>query len=106
MKFYDIEFLKSQAGLSDYLRYIFIFGSLVVLVIVFAIYIKHRIKTKYRDLSIILLLFIILEIGIQYSNYQINQLSILNLHRWLDSLKESLKMKERIKIIFLLIPHN
>lgn len=60
MKFYDIEFLKSQAGLSDYLRYIFIFGSLVVLVIVFAIYIKHRIKTKYRDLSIILLLFIIL----------------------------------------------
>ena len=53
MKFYDIEFLKSQAGLSDYLRYIFIFGSLVVLVIVFAIYIKHRIKTKYRDLSII-----------------------------------------------------
>ncbi|MDU0403575.1 hypothetical protein KF7HA_01943 [Lactococcus lactis] len=56
MKFYDIEFLKSQAGLSDYLRYIFIFGSLVVLVIVFAIYIKHRIKTKYRDL---ILLFII-----------------------------------------------
>ncbi|WP_416448973.1 Asp23/Gls24 family envelope stress response protein [Lactococcus lactis] len=40
MKFYDIEFLKSQAGLSDYLRYIFIFGSLVVLVIVFAIDIK------------------------------------------------------------------
>ncbi|MDN6389979.1 MAG: DUF3290 domain-containing protein, partial [Lactococcus lactis] len=38
MKFYDIEFLKSQAGLSDCLRYIFIFGSLVVLVIVFAIY--------------------------------------------------------------------
>ena len=84
MKFYDIEFLKSQAGLSDYLRYIFIFGSLVVLVIVFAIYIKHRIKTKYRDLSIIL----------------------LNLHRWLDLLKESLKTKERIKIIFLLIPRN
>ena len=52
MKFYDIEFLKSQAGLSDYLRYIFIFGSLVVLVIVFAIYIKHRIKTKYRYFKI------------------------------------------------------
>lgn len=106
MKFYDIEFLKSQAGLSDYLRYIFIFGSLVVLVIVFAIYIKHRIKTKYRDLSIILLLFIILEIGIQYSNYQINQSKHTQSSQMVDLLKESLKTKERIKIIFLLIPRN
>lgn len=54
MKFYDIEFLKSQAGLSDYLRYIFIFGSLVVLVIVFAIYIKHRIK---RNIEILVLFY-------------------------------------------------
>ena len=69
MNFYDIEFLKSQSGINDYIRYIFIFASLTVLVIIFSIYIRHKIKTKYRDLSIILLLFIILELGIQYSNY-------------------------------------
>ncbi|WP_251713083.1 DUF3290 domain-containing protein [Lactococcus ileimucosae] len=70
MNFYDIEFLKSQSGINDYIRYIFIFASLTVLVIIFSIYIRHKIKTKYRDLSIILLLFIILELGIQYSNYR------------------------------------
>ena len=69
MNFYDIEFLKSQSVINDYIRYIFIFASLTVLVIIFSIYIRHKIKTKYRDLSIILLLFIILELGIQYSNY-------------------------------------
>lgn len=55
MKFYDIEFLKSQAGLSDYLRYIFIFGSLVVLVIVFAIYILS-IELK-RNIEILVLFY-------------------------------------------------
>ncbi len=53
MNFYDIGFLKTQAGLTDYLWYIFIFSSLILLVVVFSLYLKHRIKTKYRDLSLI-----------------------------------------------------
>ncbi|PEN16448.1 hypothetical protein CRM88_13925, partial [Lactococcus lactis] len=40
-------------------QYIVIFLCLVVLVIIFAIYINHRIISKYRDLIIILFLFII-----------------------------------------------
>lgn len=47
MNFYDIGFLKTQAGLTDYLWYIFIFGSLILLIVVFSLYLKHRIKTKY-----------------------------------------------------------
>lgn len=73
MNFYDIGFLKIQAGLTDYLWYIFIFGSLILLIVVFSLYLKHRIKTKYRDLSLIFFLFLILSLGIQYSNYQVNQ---------------------------------
>ena len=73
MNFYDIGFLKAQAGLTDYLWYIFIFGSLILLIVVFSLYLKHRIKTKYRDLSFIFFLFLILSLGIQYSNYQVNQ---------------------------------
>ncbi|MFK4962669.1 DUF3290 domain-containing protein [Lactococcus formosensis subsp. bovis] len=72
MNFYDISFLKTQAGLTDYLWYIFIFGSLILLIVVFSLYLKHRIKTKYRDLSLIFFLFLILSLGIQYSNYQVN----------------------------------
>ncbi|WP_308004893.1 DUF3290 domain-containing protein, partial [uncultured Lactococcus sp.] len=53
--------------------YIFIFGSLILLIVVFSLYLKHRIKTKYRDLSLIFFLFLILSLGIQYSNYQVNQ---------------------------------
>ncbi|WP_285012227.1 DUF3290 domain-containing protein [Lactococcus formosensis] len=73
MNFYDISFLKTQAGLTDYLWYVFIFGSLILLIVVFSLYLKHRIKTKYRDLSLIFFLFLILSLGIQYSNYQVNQ---------------------------------
>lgn len=73
MNFYDISFLKTQAGLTDYLWYIFIFGSLILLIVVFSLYLKHRIKTKYRDLSLIFFLFLLLSLGIQYSNYQVNQ---------------------------------
>ena len=73
MNFYDIGFLKTQAGLTDYLWYIFIFGSLILLIVVFSLYLKHRIKTKYRDFSLIFFLFLILSLGIQYSNYQVNQ---------------------------------
>jgi ABC-type phosphate/phosphonate transport system permease subunit len=73
MNFYDLSFLKTQAGLTDYLWYVFIFGSLILLIVVFSLYLKHRIKTKYRDLSLIFFLFLILSLGIQYSNYQVNQ---------------------------------
>lgn len=40
MNFYDISFLKTQAGLTDYLWYIFIFGSLILLIVVFFVIFK------------------------------------------------------------------
>ncbi|EMW5404120.1 DUF3290 domain-containing protein [Enterococcus faecalis] len=73
MNFYGINYLESQSDINDYLRYFLIFGSLFLLVIVFILYLRHRIKTKYRDLSIIFLLLLIFSSGVQYSDYQSNQ---------------------------------
>ncbi|EIR8763104.1 DUF3290 family protein, partial [Enterococcus faecalis] len=73
MNFYGINYLESQSDINDYLRYFLIFGSLFLLVIVFILYLRHRIKTKYRDLSIIFLLLLIFASGVQYSDYQSNQ---------------------------------
>lgn len=73
MNFYGINYLESQSDINDYLRYFLIFGSLILLVIVFVLYLRHRIKTKYRDLSIIFLLLLTFASGVQYSDYQANQ---------------------------------
>ena len=73
MNFYGINYLESQSDINDYLRYFLIFGSLFLLVIVFILYLRHRIKTEYRDLSIIFLLLLIFASGVQYSDYQSNQ---------------------------------
>lgn len=73
MNFYGIDYLEAQSNIDDYLRYFFTFGSLMILVIVFALYMRHRIQTKYRDLSIIFFLLLLFALGVQYSDYQSNQ---------------------------------
>lgn len=73
MNFYGIEYLKSQSNLNDYLKYFFIFALLIGLVIVFSFYVRHQIQTKYRELSIIIFLSLLFVLGVQYSNYQLNQ---------------------------------
>ncbi|HCQ8747198.1 TPA: DUF3290 domain-containing protein [Enterococcus faecalis] len=73
MNFYGINFLENQSNINDYLKYFLIFGSLVLLILVFSLYLRHRINTKYRDLSIILSLTLLFALGVQYSDYQMNQ---------------------------------
>lgn len=69
MTFYGLHYLQEQANLNDYVKYLFIFASLFVLIIVFSLYMRHRLQTKYRDLSIIALLFLLFVSGVQYSDY-------------------------------------
>ena len=73
MNFYGINFLENQSNINDYLKYFLIFGSLVLLILVFSLYLRHRINTKYRDLSIIFSLTLLFALGVQYSDYQTNQ---------------------------------
>lgn len=73
MNFYGINYLESQSNLNDYIKYFFIFGVLIVMIIAFSLYMRHRIQTKYRDLSIITFLLLLFLLGVQYSDYTQNQ---------------------------------
>lgn len=53
MKFYGIDYLQTQSNINDFLKYIIIFSALFVLIVVFSLYMRHRLQTKYRDLTII-----------------------------------------------------
>lgn len=63
MTFYGLRYLQQQSNLIDYGKYFFIFASLFILIIVFSLYLRHCMQTKYRDLSIIALLFLLFVSG-------------------------------------------
>ena len=73
------------------MKYIAIFVALAALLLVTTLYLRHRLETKYRDLSIIFLLLIVLLLGLQYNQYQQNQAYADNTSRmvtFLNSVKE------------------
>lgn len=69
MTFYGIDYLQNSAGINDYLKYGLLFGALILLIVAFSGYLRHRLNTKYRDVSIMLLLFLLFILGVQYSDY-------------------------------------
>ncbi len=73
MNFYGINYLQAQSNLNDYLKYIIIFSTLFVLIVVFSLYMRHRLQTKYRDLTIIAFLFLLFISGVQYADYANSQ---------------------------------
>lgn len=72
MSFFTYFYLENRMYFQDYFKYIAIFASLGALLLVTSLYLRHRLETKYRDLSIIFLLLIILLLGIQYNQYEQN----------------------------------
>ena len=72
MRFYGIDYLQMQSNINDYLKYIIIFSTLFIL-IVFSLYMRHRLQTKYRDLTIIAFLFLLFISGVQYADYTDSQ---------------------------------
>ena len=80
---------------QGYLKYIAIFIALGALFIVTSLYLRHRLETKYRDLSIIFLLLIIFLLGMQYNQYERNQVYANNTSRmmtFLDSVRNAQKL--------------
>ncbi|MGL5968743.1 MAG: DUF3290 domain-containing protein [Kluyvera sp.] len=73
MRFYTIDYLQTQSNINDFLKYIVIFSSLFILIIVFSLYMRHRLQTKYRDLTIIAFLFLLFISGVQYADYTDSQ---------------------------------
>ncbi|MDI3426695.1 MULTISPECIES: DUF3290 domain-containing protein [Enterobacter] len=73
MKFYSIDYLQMQSNINDYLKYIVIFSTLFILIVAFSLYMRHRLQTKYRDLTIIAFLFLLFISGVQYADYTDSQ---------------------------------
>lgn len=73
MRFYSIDYLQMQSNINDYLKYIVIFSTLFILIVVFSLYMRHRLQTKYRDLTIIAFLFLLFISGVQYADYTDSQ---------------------------------
>ncbi|HCF8898376.1 TPA: DUF3290 domain-containing protein [Klebsiella pneumoniae] len=73
MRFYGIDYLQMQSNINNYLKYIFIFSALFILIVVFSLYMHHRLQTKYRDLTIIAFLFLLFISGVQYADYTDSQ---------------------------------
>lgn len=73
MKFYSIDYLQTQSNINDYLKYIVIFSTLSILIVAFSLYMRHRLQTKYRDLTIIAFLFLLFISGVQYADYTDSQ---------------------------------
>ena len=91
MSFFSYFYLENRMYFPDYLKYIAIFVALAALLLVTTLYLRHRLETKYRDLSIIFLLLIVLLLGLQYNQYQQNQAYADNTSRmvtFLNSVKE------------------
>ena len=92
MSFFSYFYFESQMYFQGYLKYVVIFIALCALLFVTVLYLRHQLETKYRDLSIIFLLLIIFLFGVQYSQYEQNQVYANDTSRmvtFLTSVKES-----------------
>ena len=81
MSFFTYFYLENRMSFQGYVKYIIIFAALGALLLATTLYLRHRLETKYRDLSIIFLLLIILLLGIQYNQYEQNQVYADNTSR-------------------------
>ena len=73
MRFYCIDYLQTKSNINYYIKYIIIFSALFILIVVFSLYMRHRLQTKYRDLTIIVFLFLLFISGVQYADYTDSQ---------------------------------
>ena len=92
MSFFTYFYLENRMYFQDYFKYIAIFASLGALFVVTTLYLRHRLESKYRDLSIIFMLLIILLVGVQYNQYEQNQVYANDTSRivtFLNSVKDS-----------------
>ena len=75
MKFYSYDYLQSKLQQNNLLSYIIIAVLIVILCITLIKYYKNRQDTKYRELSIILVLSTLLAVGISINEYKSNVVS-------------------------------
>ena len=70
MKFYSYDYLQSKLQQNNLISYIIIAVLIVILCITLIKYYKNRQDTKYRELSIILVLSTLLVVGVSINEYK------------------------------------
>ena len=75
MKFYSYDYLQGKLQQNNLLSYIIIAVLIVILCITLIKYYKNRQDTKYRELSIILVLSTLLAVGVSINEYKSNAVS-------------------------------
>ena len=93
MSFFSFAFLENSMSFEGYFKYIAIFVSLGALLVVTSLYLRHRLQTKYRDLSIIFLFLL----GVQYKQYEQNEVyaaDISSVVTFLNSVKDSQNLQK------------
>ena len=75
MKFYSYDYLQSKLQQNNLISYIIIAVLIVILCITLIKYYKNRQDTKYRELSIILVLGTLLAVGVSINEYKSNAVS-------------------------------
>lgn len=93
MTFYGIDYLQAQSNINDFFKYIIIFSTLFILIVAFSLYMRHRLQTKYRDLTIIAFLFLLFISGVQYADYTDSQ----NIHSKSSQMVNFVRLLEKEK---------
>ncbi|MFC0233344.1 DUF3290 family protein [Vagococcus entomophilus] len=98
MTFYTYQYFQNQAQSNVYLKYGIILILLLALFFVVMKNFRNRVKTKYRDLTFILLLSIILLAGIQLNDYKLGRVNKDNNSKMLvfiDSASKNLEVNKK-----------
>ena len=69
MTFYTINYIEQNKNTSKTILYILIAVAALTMIAFTVLYLRHRFDTRYRDLGIIALLFLLLFMGTQYEKY-------------------------------------
>lgn len=69
MTFYTLKYIEQNQNASKTILYVLIAIAALTMIAFTALYLRHRFDTRYRDLGIIALLFLLLFLGTQYEKY-------------------------------------
>lgn len=75
MHFYNLDYLSKNQSILTYFGYFAILISLLVGAFFILLYLRNNYASKYRDISLIMLLLVLILTGIQYQKYSDTRLN-------------------------------
>lgn len=70
MTFYTLKYIQNNQNADRTILYVLMLVAALAMVIFAILYLRNRFATRYRDLGIIALLFLLLFAGTQYEKYE------------------------------------